>query len=134
MTNEVSTTRLYLLRVMYLLNFVMLGMDVWPKILQPGIAWDPVKGAAYSLWAALSLISVLGIRYPLKMIPLLLFQFIYKVIWITAIALPRWGEYSAMEMTTTMIIGAILDLVVIPWPFVIRAFIIEPGDRWRRKA
>lgn len=134
MTNHVSTTRLYLMRVMYLLNFIMLGIDVWSKILQPGTAWDPVKGAAYSLWAALSLLSGLGIRYPLQMVPLLLFQFLYKVIWITAIALPQWSEFSAMEMTLTMLIGAVLDLIVIPWPFVIRAFMIEPGDRWRRKA
>jgi len=30
MSEDVSTFRLYLLRLVYLLNFVFLGLDVWP--------------------------------------------------------------------------------------------------------
>jgi len=133
-SKEVSTTRLYLMRAMYLLNFLMLGFDVWSKILYPGGEWDPIKGAAYSLWAALSLLSVLGLRYPLQLLPLLLFQFTYKVIWLLGIGVPQWDTLGLMEITQTMIYGVALDLVVIPWPYVITHYAVKGGERWKRKA
>src|ERR1035437_5969151 len=79
---QVSIFRLYLMRLLYLLNFVMLGLSVWPEIINHSGAWDPVKGVAFSFWAALSALSVLGLRYPLKMVPLLLLQMLYKSIWV----------------------------------------------------
>ncbi len=33
MSEEVSTFRLYLMRFLYLGNFVLLGLDVWPGII-----------------------------------------------------------------------------------------------------
>jgi hypothetical protein len=62
MFEEVSTFRLYLMRLLYLLNFVLLGLDVWPGIINHAGAWDPVKGVAFSFWAALSARSGLGLR------------------------------------------------------------------------
>ena len=78
MSDEVSTLRLYLMRLVYLLNFVLLGLDVWPGLINHVGAWDPVKGVAFSFWAALSVLSGLGLRYPLRMLPLLLLQLVYK--------------------------------------------------------
>ena len=71
MSEETSMFRLYFIRLLYLLNFVMLGLQVWPAIINHPGAWDPVKGVAFSFWAALSRLSVLGLRYPVKMVPLL---------------------------------------------------------------
>ena len=79
MSKEVSTFRLYLMRALYLLNFVLLGLDVWPEVLRHQGAWDPLKGVAFSFWAALSALSGLGVRYPVKMLPLLLLQLILQV-------------------------------------------------------
>jgi hypothetical protein len=33
MPKPVSTLRLYAMRFVYLLNFVLLGLDVWPEVL-----------------------------------------------------------------------------------------------------
>jgi hypothetical protein len=74
MPEEVSLFRLYLMRALYLLNFVLLGMDVWPGLIHHGKPWDPMHGIAVSFWAALSTLSALGIRYPLRMLPLMLMQ------------------------------------------------------------
>jgi len=134
MSHDVSTIRLYLMRALYLLNFVLLGLDVWPAIFHHGGAWDPVKGAAYSLWAALSLLSGLGLRYPLQMLPVLLFQLIYKAVWLLLIALPQWPALKSADMTQAMLIGIVLDLIVIPWPYVYANYIAKRGDRWRREA
>ena len=91
MSEGVSILRLYLMRTLYLLNFVLLGLDVWPGIINHVGAWDPVKGVAFSFWAALSVLSGLGLRYPLKMLPLLLLQFVYKSIWLVAVGLSLWS-------------------------------------------
>ena len=67
MTEEVSKFRLYLMRVLYLLNFVMLGLQVWPELINPDKPMAPLVGVAFSFWAALSTLSGLGIRYPLNL-------------------------------------------------------------------
>ena len=131
MSDQASLFRLYLMRLLYLLNFLMLGLSVWPEIINHAGAWDPVKGVAFSFWAALSALSVLGLRYPLKMVPLLLVQMLYKSIWVIAVALPLWSTFRSIELTKIMAMGAVVDLVVIPWPYVIANYMKKPGDRWR---
>jgi len=128
---EVSTFRLYLMRLLYLLNFGLLGLDVWPAIINHVGAWDPVRGVAFSSWAALSALSVLGLRYPIKMLPLLLLQLFYKAVWLIAVALPMWPAVRATELNKAMVIGVVLDLIVIPWPYVLANFVRKGGDRWR---
>jgi hypothetical protein len=110
MSEDVSIFRLYLLRVVYLLNFVGLGMTVWPAVLQHQGPWDPVKAVAFSFWCALSLLAGLGIRYPLKMLPLLFLQLTYKSIWLIAVWLPLRAAGQSTELTKTMVIGAVADL------------------------
>jgi hypothetical protein len=134
MSEDVSTLRLYIMRLLYLLNFVLLGLQVWPAIINHAGAWDPVKGVAYSFWAALSALSVLGLRYPLRMLPLLLMQFLYKSIWVIAVALPHWSTFRSIELTKVMGLGAIVDFLIIPWPYVVATYIKRGGDRWRGRA
>ena len=129
--DDVSTFRLYLMRLLYLLNFVLLGLDVWPAIVRHASTVDPVKGAAFAFWAALSLLSGLGFRYPLGMVPLLLLQMTYKTIWALSVALPQWSALHGAEITRTMIFGAVVDLFVIPWPYVVARYVVARGDRWR---
>lgn len=129
--SEVSTFRRYLMRLLYVLTFVMLGLSVWPEMINHAGAWDPVKGVAFSFWAAMSVLSGLGLRYPLKMLPLLLLQLLYKSIWVIAVALPLWSAFRSIELTRIMGMGAVVDLIVIPWPYVIANYVKKPGDRWR---
>src|SRR5438552_19104155 len=116
MSEEVSTFRLYLMRLLYLGNFVFLGLNVWPELINHVGAWDPVKGVAFSFWAALSALSGLGIRYPLKMLPLLLLQLLYKSIWLITVYLPLRSAGHGTELTKVMLGGVLVDLVAIPWP------------------
>ncbi|MGH9379877.1 MAG: hypothetical protein ACRD2Z_04610, partial [Thermoanaerobaculia bacterium] len=86
--DEVSTFRLYLMRALYFLLLVALGSDVWPRLLQSDRPLAPLDGVAFSFWAALSALAALGLRYPLKMLPLLMLQLLYKSVWLLAVALP----------------------------------------------
>jgi len=131
--NEVSTFRLYLMRALYLLNLA-LGLIVWPIILRGEAMSDPTRAVGWSFWAALFTLSGLGLRYPLKMLPVLLMQLFYKSVWLTAVALPLWrAGQPAADMTDGMVLGVVLDLIAIPWPYVLRNFVKERGDRWRSK-
>lgn len=133
MINPVSTLRLYVMRALYLLNFALLGSDVWPRLLMQQEAWDPVHGAAFSFWGALSLLSALGLRYPLQMLPLLLLQFVYKLIWLTAVGPSLWAAGKATGMTEAFAVGIVLDLIAIPWAFVLANYVKKSGDRWKRE-
>lgn len=67
--NEVSPFRLYVLRAMYLFIVVGLGVYLWPGVLDPSKRWELMQGQASCMLAAFSLLCVLGLRYPLQMLP-----------------------------------------------------------------
>ena len=129
--SRVTLTRLYVLRAMYLLNLILLGSDVWPGIIASTRMWEPTPGVAVSFWAALSALSGLGLRYPLAMLPLLFLQLLYKAVWLLAVARPLHFAGSAQEMSIVFIVGLLLAVIVIPWPYVWSHFVIAQGDRWR---
>src|SRR5262245_63645283 len=88
MTEDVSVLRLNLLRGLYLLNCLLVGAGVVTQFLQRPAPWDPLTGVAFSFWAALAGLSVLGVRYPLAMLPLIFMQLFYKSFWLIAVYLP----------------------------------------------
>lgn len=133
--HEVSTFRLYLLRAMYLLLVVGLGMMIWPLILSHPLQVEHMRGVVRSLLGAVALLAILGIRYPLQMLPLLFFELVWKAIWLLSFGLPLWraDAFTAGTRQTWVdcLFGLIL-LVVIPWGYVWRHYVTRPGDRWGR--
>jgi hypothetical protein len=132
---NVSLPRLYAIRVLFLLNFVILGLDVWPALLNTGKLHEPVAGVALSFWATLSLLSAVGLVHPLRMLPLLLAQLCYKIIWLLFVALPlhnagQWTDTTA-GVFKACAIGLVLDVLVIPWGYAFTVFVRTRGDRWR---
>src|SRR5215210_3939088 len=85
--SEVSTFRLYLLRAMYLFMAVGLAIFKLPGLLHPENL-SPTDSVVLSVLGAFALLAVLGIRYPLKMLPLLFFEFVWKFIWVLTFGLP----------------------------------------------
>ena len=84
---------------------------------------DPILyGIVGSVYLAFGLLSLLGLRSPLKFAPLLLLQLCYKSIWFIAVilpyligkGLPLYGILFAV-IFATFIIG---DLIAIPFSYV----------------
>jgi hypothetical protein len=128
---EVSLFRLYVLRAMYLLLVVGLGAMIVPEILNH----EPAsRGVIPSLLGAIWVLAFLGLRYPLEMLPLLMFEFAWKLIWMIAYGLPQWSSgqqpSTFAEDFVNIAFGAIL-LFVIPWGYVWRHYVKRPGGRWR---
>jgi hypothetical protein len=128
---EISKFRFYLLRFFYLVNVVLLGSEVWTEIFTHKGLWDPLPGVAFSFWAAFSALAILGILHPLKMIPLLLVQFSYKLIWLIIVAYPLWSANhltgsSAQGLAGINLKSIVADLLIIPWPYVLKTYILKP--------
>lgn len=79
------------------------------------------------MWASFALLSSIGIFYPLKMLPLVLFEILYKVLWLIAIALPLWSEGQLSgtpnEAMTYSFLTVLLPIVATPWKFVVDTYI-----------
>jgi hypothetical protein len=134
--NEITVWRVNLLRAGYLLLIVGLGLTVWPSIFDPARNWAPDRGIIVAMLGALSLLALVGLRHPLRMLPLLLWEIAWKTIWLTRIALPLWtgGRFDAATAETTMeCLMAILIVAVIPWDYVLLAYVRGPGAYWRRQ-
>jgi hypothetical protein len=131
---EVSLFRLYLLRAMYLLIAAGLATTVWPDILSPSDLAAGPKSVIRALLGALALMALLGLRYPLQMLPLLLFELLWKVIWVVASAVPMWlgpglDEYAS-ETLFACLMGVVLVPIAIPWGYVVNHYLRALGDRW----
>ena len=131
MTEEVSLLRLYVLRCMYLLNCALVGAGVWVQFIHRQSPWDPITGVAFSFWAALAGLSALGIRYPLAMLPLMFMQLFYKTFWVLAVYLPLRSAGRSSDLTQGFLIAIALDIIVIPWAYVVAHYIKKRGDQWR---
>ena len=132
--NEVSLFRLYLLRALYLLIIVGLGIVIWPGIIHHEKPWEPMEGVVACMLAAFSALSVLGLRYPLQMLPLLLWELVWKTIWLIVVAVPQWSVGTMDEATRSIavaVLGVVIIPFVIPWRYVFTHYVKELGDRWR---
>jgi hypothetical protein len=129
-TIGVSKFRIILLRVFFLLIVVLLGSEVWTEIFNHKGSWEPLPGVALSFWAAFSLLAILGLIHPLRMLPLLLVQITYKLIWLIIVAYPLWSANhlwgsSAQALAEINFKSIFIDLLVIPWPYVFKIYILK---------
>jgi len=129
---EVSLFRLYVLRATYLLLIIGLGGMIVPDVIShPLIS----RGVIPSLLGAVWLLAFVGLKYPLEMLPLLMFEFAWKSLWAVAYGLPQW---SAGQLPPTFAedsfnigLGVVLMPLVIPWGYVWRHYVTQAGARWR---
>src|SRR5579863_5576863 len=124
---EVSLVRLYLLRAMYLLIGLAQGSQTWSAILHHTRPWDFWHGVGMSLLGALTALSLLGVRYPVKMLPLLIFEFAWKLLWVLAIWLPLWFagriDPNTADNFFPILMGVVLVPLVLPWGYVWRNYV-----------
>lgn len=132
--SDISTFRLYVLRACYLLITVGLAFMIWPGIISHADTLSHMNGVGRSLLGGVSLLAILGVRYPLQMLPILFFELVWKLIWVVAFGLPLWlggkleGEYAASM--SDCIFGIVVVLVALPWSYVVDNYLKRPGDRW----
>lgn len=128
--SEVSVARLYVLRAMYLLLVVGGGIVFLPQL----IGHEPTaRGVIPSMLGALWALACFGLRYPLQMLPILLYELVWKTVWLIDYGLPQWraGVHTTQfrEDFTSIALGIIV-IPIIPWGYVVRHYFKKPGARW----
>lgn len=134
--HDVSLFRLYLLRASYLLIIVGVGSMIWPLLLGAPETVEHFRGVTWCLLGTVALLALIGLRYPLKMLPLLFFELVWKTIWVVTIGLPLRNagqlEGAFAETWFANVMGLVIFPLAIPWGYVIRTYVRDAGDRWTR--
>ena len=63
---QVSPVRLMVVRAMYLLMAVGIGLTIWPLIVSHSSELPRMTGVAFALLGTIGLLALLGLRYPLQ--------------------------------------------------------------------
>ena len=124
----VPRINIYLLRLLYTLMFLFLTYDSWSHIFNHTGPWNTTNSAAWFMWGSYSLISCIGIRYPLKMLPIILFEITYKTAWLVIVAYPLWVKNeligSPVEGAARLFIWVVFPIVAMPWKYLFRTYIL----------
>lgn len=131
----VAMWRIHMLRIVYLLMAGVMGVFVWQQVLFETEPWPAPRVVAKSMLASLALLCVLGVRYPLKMLPLMLLETLWKTVAILAIIVPAWLAHRMtpdLQVLFNECIGIVLVYLVMPWRYVWACYAVQPGEPWRR--
>jgi len=126
--------RIHMLRLAYLLMAGVMGFFVWQQVLFETEPWPAPRIIAKSMLASLALLSVLGLRYPLQMLPLMLLETLWKTVAILLIILPAWLAHRMtpeMQVLFGECIGIVVVYLVMPWRYVGARYFRQPGEAWR---
>jgi hypothetical protein len=128
-----SVTRLNVVRAGYLFMAIGLTLKKWPLIIHA--ADRPLyESVTICMLIAMSLLAWLGLRYPVKMLPILIFESAWKLLWLSVVALPLAVTDDLDPTTSEVVVNCSLVVVVmavIPWRYVWGTYVRAPGDRWR---
>jgi hypothetical protein len=112
-----------------------LGLAVvnWPLL--PDASTMPLyEGVTLCLLTAMSVLALLGLRYPVRMLPVLLFETAWKVLWLGLVALPHAASGSLDRATTDVVVNCSLVVAivaVVPWRYMWAQFVRTPADPWQ---
>jgi hypothetical protein len=130
---QLSTRRLNIMRFGYAFMGVGLVIVKWPLLLHaPSL--PVMEGVVTCLLTAMSLLAFLGLRYPVGMLPILLFEVSWKLIWIGTVGIPHLvsGDMDAAAREVLFNCSFVVVIIaVIPWRYAWRRYVRTPGDAWR---
>jgi hypothetical protein len=128
----VPKINIYLLRLMFLLMIVFLGRQSWTHIFTFKGPWVPADAMNWCIWAAFATFAILGIINPLKMLPIVMLEVFYKVLWLLLVAYPLWHTNrlagSSAEGMTDAFLWVVLPILATPWGYVFRRYILNKNS------
>ncbi|MBN8669237.1 MAG: hypothetical protein J0L80_01005 [Chitinophagales bacterium] len=111
------------MRIIYIANIIVAGWISISSLFYPRLAQSTVFSGdiAYSeairlvgaLWGAIFLLSIAGVFYPTKFQLVLLFQLIYKSVWLLVVALP--AQIEKQPYPKGMAVFFIIWVLILPF-------------------
>ncbi|MCU1675804.1 MAG: hypothetical protein JWM93_562 [Frankiales bacterium] len=130
---QLSLRRANVVRVGYFVVGVGLAATHWPLFLHHD-AWGLAEGTKQCMLLAMSMLALLGLRYPSRMLPILLFEAAWKLLWLGLVALPSLldGKLDgAIRQQAGEVLWVVIVVAVIPWRHVFTQYVTAAGDPWR---
>ncbi|MFF1817688.1 hypothetical protein ACFVWG_10360 [Kribbella sp. NPDC058245] len=131
--DDLSTRRLNVMRFGYAFMGVGLAIVKWPILIRDVDSLPVMEGVVTCLLTAMSLLAFLGLRYPVRMLPILLFEVIWKVIWVAAVTVPHLVANDMNAATSEILFKCSFDVVIIavvPWRYVWNHYVRTTGNAW----
>ena len=126
--------RLHLMRIGYAVMGVGLALVKWPLVIGYDQSMPLFEGVVAVLLTAMSLLAFLGLRYPVRLLPILLFETLWKLIWLSVVAAPAVAAGEVDQAMSEIIFSCSLVVViaaVVPWRYAWQQYVTAKGDRWR---
>jgi hypothetical protein len=133
-TAELPLYRLHAMRVGYAVIGVGLAAVKWPLLVTHPDPWPLFEGVVTCILTAMSLLAFLGLRYPVRLLPILLFECAWKVIWLSVVAAPKLAAGDIDAATQEVMVSCLMVVIifaVVPWRHVWQQYVVAKGDRWR---
>jgi hypothetical protein len=130
---DLGLWRINLMRGGYLLMTVGLALVKWP-LLGQAASLPLFEGVTLALLTAMSLLAMLGLFHPVKLLPVLLFETTWKVLWLGLVALPNALSGDLSAAMTDIVISCSVVVVIIavtPWRYVWRSYGSGKAEQWR---
>lgn len=124
----VRPINIYLLRILYFLMFVGVGLGAWKSVITHQGPWDHVRAVAWCVWVAYPTLSIFGLLRPLRWLPLVFFTMFYKILWIIVVAYPLWRAGtlagSPADEMAHIFVGTPVLFLIVPWKYVIQNYVM----------
>lgn len=131
----VAMWRIHALRFLFLLMAVVMGTGVWGQMLFQPEPWPVSRIVAKSMLGALAVMSLLAVRYPLQMLPLMVFEIIWKTTFFLLFFVPAWLKGAVppdMQILFWECIGIIVAYFIVPWRYFWVRYFGHPAEPWRK--
>jgi hypothetical protein len=129
--HTIKSMSLLLIRAVFIANILVAGQVGWISLFSPKQAaasiFEGESGTILpvtivgSFWLAIAALSLIGLFFPLQFSAVLVFQFVYKGIWLLFVALPtvlaNRGETLPWGITTFFLIWVIILPFIIPYRY-----------------
>jgi hypothetical protein len=133
--DDLSLLRLNLLRAGYAFMGIGLVVVKWPLLISHPDPWPLYESVVTCMLVAMSALALLGLRHPARLLPILLFESAWKLLWLTVVAVPALAAGDVDAPTREVVVTCslvVVILAVVPWRFTWRRYLAAEGERWHR--
>ncbi|NBC25047.1 MAG: hypothetical protein GVX78_05475 [Bacteroidetes bacterium] len=120
--------QVYVLKLFFLLMFLFVAKDAWIELMTHSGEWNAEIAIAWCAIAAYTTLSGLGVFHTLKLLPIMLFMFFYKGLWLLFVAYPLWKDAklsgSEAEGWAQIFMLIIIPIIFTPWKYVFKTYVL----------